>query len=58
MSDALWLAPLVLWLAHGDADPESSPLDRLYFGVTALFWMGHRLGGPWLAYGTEAYRPR
>jgi hypothetical protein len=23
----------------------------------ALFWIGHRLGSAWLAYGTEAYRP-
>jgi len=57
MLSALWLAPLVLWLARGHADPESSPLDLLYFGLTALFWIGHRLGSTWLAYGTEAYRP-
>ena len=57
MLSALWLAPLALWLAHGHADPESSPLDLLYFGLTALFWIGHRLGSTWLAYGTEAYRP-
>jgi hypothetical protein len=57
MMSALWLAPLVLWLAHGYADPESSPLDILYFGLTALFWIGHRLCSTWLAYCTEAYRP-
>ena len=57
MLSALWLAPLALWLAHGYADPASSPLDLLYFGLTALFWIGHRLGSTWLAYGTEAYRP-
>src|SRR6476469_8811245 len=57
MLNALWLAPLVLWLAHGYADPESSPLDLLYFGLTALFWLGHRLGSTYLAYCTEAYRP-
>jgi hypothetical protein len=57
MLSALWLAPLALWLAHGHANPESSPLDLLYFGLTALFWIGHRLGSTWLAYGTEAYRP-
>lgn len=57
MLSALWLAPLALWLAHGHANPESSPLDLLYFGLTALFWIGHRLGSTWLAYCTEAYRP-
>jgi hypothetical protein len=57
MLNALWLAPLVLWLARGHADPESGPLDLLYFGLTALFWIGHRLGSTWLAYCTEAYRP-
>ena len=57
MLNALWLVPLVLWLAHGYADPESSPLDTLYFGLTALFWIGHRLCSTWLAYCTEAYRP-
>jgi hypothetical protein len=40
---ALWLAPIVLWLAHGYSNQESSPLDLLYFGLTALFWIGHRL---------------
>jgi hypothetical protein len=57
MLNALWLAPLVLWLARGHADPASGPLDLLYFGLTALFWIGHRLCSTWLAYGTEAYRP-
>ena len=57
MLSALWLAPLVLWLVHGHSDPESSPLDLLYFGLTALFWIGHRLCSTWLAYCTEAYRP-
>ena len=57
MLSALWLAALVLWLARGHADPEASPLDPLYLGLTALFWIGHRLGSTWLAYGTEAYRP-
>src|SRR5436190_6606918 len=57
MLNALWLAPLVLWLAHGYADPESSPLDLLYFGLTALFWLGHRFCSTYLAYCTEAYRP-
>lgn len=57
MQSALWLAPIVLWLAHGYADPESSPLDILYFGLTALFWLGHRFSSTWLVYCTEAYRP-
>jgi len=54
---ALWLVPIVIWLAHGYSDPESSPLDVLYFGLTALFWIGHRLCSTYLAYCTEAYRP-
>lgn len=57
MLSALWLAPIVLWLAYGYDDPESSPLDLLYFGLTALFWLGHRFCSTWLAYCTEAYRP-
>src|SRR5215469_7228592 len=57
MLNALWLAPIVLLLVHGYSDPESSPLDLLYFGLTALFWIGHRLSSTYLAYCTEAYRP-
>jgi TonB family protein len=57
MLSALWLAPIVLWLVHGYSNPESSPLDLLYFGLTALFWIGHRLSSTYLAYCTEAYRP-
>src|SRR5262245_58147871 len=57
MLSALWLAPIVLLLVHGYSDPESSPLDLLYFGLTALFWLGHRLSSTYLAYCTEAYRP-
>jgi hypothetical protein len=57
MLSALWLVPLALWLAHGYSDPESSPLDSLYLGLTALFWIGHRFCSTWLAYCTEAYRP-
>jgi TonB family protein len=57
MLSALWLAPIVLWLARGYSNPESSPLDLLYFGLTALFWIGHRLSSTYLAYCTEAYRP-
>ena len=43
MLSALWLAPIILWLCHGYSNPEDSPLDLLYFGLTALFWIGHRL---------------
>jgi len=57
MLNALWLVPIALWLVHGYSDPKSSPLDIFYFGLTALFWIGHRLGSTWLAYCTEAYRP-
>src|SRR5258708_33650608 len=57
MLSALWLAPIVMLLVHGYSDPESSPLDLLYFGLTALFWIGHRLSSTYLAYCTEAYRP-
>jgi len=57
MLNAIWLAPIALWLSHGYFNPESSPLDVLYFGLTALFWIGHRLCSTWLAYCTEAYRP-
>jgi hypothetical protein len=57
MQSALWLAPIALWLAHGYSDPSSSPLDFLYFGLTALFWIGHRFCSTYLAYCTEAYRP-
>src|SRR5438552_7062327 len=57
MLSALWLAPIALFLAHGYSNPESSPLDLLYFGLTALFWIGHRLSSTYLAYCTEAYRP-
>src|SRR5512133_3633136 len=57
MLSALWLAPIVLLLAHGYSNPESSPLDLFYFGLTALFWVGHRLSSTYLAYFTEAYRP-
>jgi hypothetical protein len=57
MLSAFWLLPLVLWLTRGHSDPESSPADLLYLGLTALFWIGHRLCSTWLAYCTEAYRP-
>ena len=57
MLSALWLVPVVLWLSRGSADPMLGPVDSLYFGLTALFWIGHRLSSTWLAYCTEAYRP-
>jgi hypothetical protein len=57
MLSGLWLAPIVLWLSAGYAEPEESPLDLLYFGTTALFWIGHRSCSTYLAYCTEAYRP-
>ena len=57
MQSALWLAPIAIWLAHGYADADRSPLDAFYFALTALFWIGHRLGSTYLAYCTEAYRP-
>jgi len=57
MLSALWLAPVVLWLSRGYADPQEGPLDLVYFGLTALFWIGHRLCSTYLAYCTEAYRP-
>jgi len=57
MQSALWLAPIALWLSWGYSDARASPLDLFYFGVTALFWIGHRLGSTYLAYCTEAYRP-
>ena len=57
MQSALWLVPIALWLAWGYADPAKSPLDLLYFGLTALFWIGHRVSSTYLAYCTEAYRP-
>src|SRR3954453_5436316 len=57
MLSALWLAPLGLLLGHGYSNAASSPLDLLYFGLTALFWIDHRLSSTYLAYCTEAYRP-
>jgi hypothetical protein len=57
MLNALWLVPIAVWLARGYSDAGASPLDVFYFGLTALFWIGHRLASTWLAYCTEAYRP-
>jgi hypothetical protein len=57
LQSALWLVPLALLLAHRYDDARDSPLDVLCFGLTALFWIGHRIGSAWLAYATTAYRP-
>ena len=54
---AVWLAPLVLVLSTGPGDPADGPLDALFFAVTALLWLGHRVGSTWLAYCTTVYRP-
>ncbi len=45
MLSALWLAPIVLLLAHGYSNPESSPLDLLYFGLPTLIWIGDHFSG-------------
>jgi len=57
MQSALWLVPVALWLSYGYSNPAKGPLDILYFGLTALFWIGHRFSSTYLAYFTEAYRP-
>jgi hypothetical protein len=57
MLSALWMAPLIVWLFLAYSDAENSRLDQLYFVITALFWIGHRLSSSYLAYCTEAYRP-
>jgi hypothetical protein len=55
--NALWLAPLVVWLAHGHDDVRASPVDGLFFALTVPLWFGHRVSSAWLAYATPAYRP-
>ena len=55
--NALWLAPLVLLLARGEDDVRASPVDGLFFALTASLWLGHRFSSAWLAYATPAYRP-
>src|SRR4029453_18209430 len=45
---AVWLVPLVLALSTGPGDPADGPLDVLFFALTALFWLGHRVGSTWL----------
>lgn len=57
MLSALWLIPLALSLSSSPSGARPALLDTLYFAITALFWIGHRLGSAWLAYATEAYRP-
>jgi hypothetical protein len=57
MQSALWLVPVVVWLSRRSGDARLGPVDSLYFGLTALFWIGHRLCSTYLAYCTEAYRP-
>ncbi len=52
----VWLLPLVLVLSRGDGDPRDGALDGLFFALTALFWIAHRVGSTWLAYCTTAYR--
>ena len=54
---ALWLIPLVLVVSAGPGDPADSGLDTLYFALTVVLWLGHRMGSTWLAYSTTAYRP-
>jgi hypothetical protein len=53
---ALWLVPLVLALSAGPGDPADGPLDTLFFALTAIFWLSHRVGSTWTAYCTTAYR--
>ncbi|HEX6138054.1 MAG TPA: hypothetical protein VF059_10365 [Casimicrobiaceae bacterium] len=55
--NALWLAPLVLLLAHGYDDVRASPVDGLFFVLAVPLWFGHRVSSAWLAYATPAYRP-
>jgi hypothetical protein len=53
--NALWLAPILLII--GDHSDRTLTLDGIYLVLTALFWVGHRLGSTYLAYCTTAYRP-
>ena len=55
--NALWLAPLVLLLAHGHDHARTSPVDWLFFALAVPLWFGHRISSAWLAYATPAYRP-
>jgi hypothetical protein len=53
--NALWLAPILLVI--GDHAGRTLTRDGIYLVLTALFWVGHRLGSTYLAYCTTAYRP-
>jgi hypothetical protein len=55
--NALWLAPLVFFLARGHDDAHASPVDTLFFALAVPLWFGHRVSSAWLAYATPAYRP-
>ena len=55
--NALWLAPVILLLAHGHDDARASPVDGLFFALVVPLWFGHRISSAWLAYATPAYRP-
>ena len=55
--NALWLAPLLLLLAHGHDDLRASPVDTVFFALAVPLWFGHRVSSAWLAYATPAYRP-
>ncbi len=57
MLSALWLAPLVYFLGRGHDSLVASPVDNVYFVMSLLFWVGHRVSSTWLAYFTTAYRP-
>ncbi|HXZ84858.1 MAG TPA: hypothetical protein VEI82_05155 [Myxococcota bacterium] len=57
VQNALWLAPLVLFLARGHADVRTSAVDSLFFALAVPLWFGHRVSSAWLAYATPAYRP-
>lgn len=57
MLSAVWLVPIVVWLSLRSGEAEGSPLDVVYFALTALFWIGHRVSSVYLAWGTAAYRP-
>ena len=53
--NALWLAPILLLIS--DHSGHTLTRDGIYLVLTALFWVGHRLGSTYLAYFTTAYRP-
>jgi hypothetical protein len=55
--NALWMAPLVLWLSWGQDDVRAGAVDVLFFALAVPLWFGHRVASVWLAYATPAYRP-